>query len=52
MKFLQRREIGKAKANIVIDSIENSPSNQYPATVLQKLKNALLSYKWGRNKIA
>ncbi len=31
---------GEAKANIVRDSIENSPSNEYPATVLQKLKNA------------
>ena len=31
---------GEAKANIVRDSIENSPTNQYPATVLQKLKNA------------
>ncbi|MDO8549163.1 MAG: glucosamine-6-phosphate deaminase, partial [Ignavibacteria bacterium] len=31
---------GEAKANIVRDSIENSPSNNYPATVLQKLKNA------------
>ncbi len=31
---------GEAKANIVRDSIENSPSNEHPATVLQKLKNA------------
>jgi len=31
---------GEAKANIVRDSIENSFSNQYPATVLQRLKNA------------
>lgn len=31
---------GEAKANIIRDSIENSPSNKYPATVLQKLKNA------------
>jgi len=31
---------GEAKANIVRDSIENSYSNKYPATVLQKLKNA------------
>ncbi len=31
---------GEAKANIVRDSIENSPTNNYPATVLQKLKNA------------
>lgn len=31
---------GEAKSNIVRDSIENSPSNKYPATVLQKLKNA------------
>ncbi len=31
---------GEAKANIVRDSIENSPTNTYPATVLQKLKNA------------
>jgi glucosamine-6-phosphate deaminase len=31
---------GEAKANIVRDSIENSHTNQYPATVLQRLKNA------------
>lgn len=31
---------GEAKSNIVRDSIQNSASNQYPATVLQKLKNA------------
>lgn len=31
---------GEAKANIVKDSIENGPLNQYPATVLQKLKNS------------
>lgn len=31
---------GEAKANIVRDSIENSQTNRYPATVLQKLKNA------------
>ncbi len=31
---------GEAKANIIRDSIENSASNRYPATVLQKLKNA------------
>lgn len=31
---------GEAKANIVRDSIENETSNKYPATVLQKLKNA------------
>jgi glucosamine-6-phosphate deaminase len=31
---------GEAKANIVRDSIENSMTNYYPATVLQKLKNA------------
>ena len=31
---------GEAKANIVRDSIENSQTNHYPATVLQKLKNA------------
>jgi glucosamine-6-phosphate deaminase len=31
---------GEAKANIVRDSIENSFTNQYPATVLQRLKNA------------
>jgi len=31
---------GEAKANIIRDSIENSASNKYPATVLQKLKNA------------
>ncbi len=31
---------GEAKANIVRDSIENPQSNEYPATVLQKLKNA------------
>lgn len=30
---------GEAKANIVRDSIENSQTNHYPATVLQKLKN-------------
>jgi len=31
---------GEAKANITRDSIENSPANQFPATVLQKLENA------------
>jgi len=31
---------GEAKANIVRDSVENSFSNKYPATVLQKLNNA------------
>lgn len=31
---------GEAKANIVRDSIQNSMSNKYPATALQKLKNA------------
>lgn len=31
---------GEAKANIIRDSIENDPSNKYPATVLQKLPNA------------
>lgn len=31
---------GEAKSNIVRDSIQNEPSNHYPATVLQKLKNA------------
>ncbi len=31
---------GEAKANIVRDSIQNSFSNKYPATALQKLKNA------------
>jgi glucosamine-6-phosphate deaminase len=31
---------GEAKANIVRDSIENSRTNKYPATVLQNLDNA------------
>lgn len=31
---------GEAKSNIVRDSIQNSPTNLYPATVLQKLKNS------------
>lgn len=31
---------GEAKSTIVRDSVENSFSNKYPATVLQKLKNA------------
>ena len=31
---------GEAKANIVRDSIENSQTNHYPATVVQNLKNA------------
>ncbi|MDF1611786.1 glucosamine-6-phosphate deaminase [Stygiobacter electus] len=31
---------GEAKANIVRDSIQNSPSIKYPATALQKLLNA------------
>lgn len=31
---------GEAKANIVRDSIQNERTNKYPATVLQRLKNA------------
>lgn len=31
---------GEAKSNIIRDSIQNSGTNKYPATVLQKLKNA------------
>jgi glucosamine-6-phosphate deaminase len=31
---------GEAKAQIIKNAIEHSPSNMYPATVLQKLKNA------------
>jgi glucosamine-6-phosphate deaminase len=31
---------GEAKARIVKDSLENPPSSEYPATALQKLKNA------------
>jgi len=31
---------GEAKAGIVRDSLENAPSTRYPATALQKLKNA------------
>ena len=31
---------GEAKAKIVSESLESEPSNLYPATVLQKLKNA------------
>jgi len=31
---------GQAKSNIVRDSIQNAPTIQYPATVLQKLPNA------------
>lgn len=31
---------GEAKSTIVRDSVENSFTNKYPATVLQKLKNA------------
>lgn len=31
---------GEAKANIVRDSIQNARTNKYPATVLQRLKNA------------
>lgn len=31
---------GEAKSNIVRDSIQNSPTNKYPATSLQKLKEA------------
>lgn len=31
---------GEAKSNILRDSIQNAQSNVYPATVLQKLKNA------------
>ncbi|NOX67255.1 MAG: glucosamine-6-phosphate deaminase [Chlorobi bacterium] len=30
---------GEAKSNIIRDSIQNPQTNQYPATVLQKLKN-------------
>ena len=30
---------GEAKSNIIRDSIQNSATNNYPATVLQKLKN-------------
>ncbi len=31
---------GEAKADVVKNALENEPSNQYPATVLQKLKNS------------
>ncbi|NOY96579.1 MAG: glucosamine-6-phosphate isomerase [Chlorobi bacterium] len=31
---------GEAKADIVKSSLESNPSNQYPATVLQRLKNS------------
>ena len=31
---------GEAKAKVVKDAIEREPSNVYPATALQKLKNA------------
>jgi len=31
---------GESKANIVKESIENSPTNKYPATVLQRLKDS------------
>lgn len=31
---------GESKANIVRDSVENGPTNYYPATALQQLKNA------------
>ncbi|NWF50247.1 MAG: PIG-L family deacetylase [Ignavibacteriaceae bacterium] len=31
---------GEAKSNIVRDSIQNEQTNKYPATVLQRLKNA------------
>ena len=31
---------GEAKANIIRDSIQNGMSNQYPATVLQRLENS------------
>lgn len=31
---------GEAKAPVVMDALEKEPSNQYPATVLKKLKNA------------
>lgn len=31
---------GESKACVIKQSLENLPSNQYPATVLQKLKNA------------
>ncbi|MBM4170994.1 MAG: glucosamine-6-phosphate deaminase [Ignavibacteria bacterium] len=31
---------GEAKANIIRDSIQNDESNKYPATALQRLKNA------------
>ncbi|MBU0474696.1 MAG: PIG-L family deacetylase [Bacteroidetes bacterium] len=30
---------GEAKSNIIRDSVQNSASNKYPATVLQKLEN-------------
>lgn len=31
---------GEAKANIIRDSVQNAVANKYPATALQKLKNA------------
>ncbi len=31
---------GEAKAEVVKNALENEPSNQYPATALQKLKNS------------
>ena len=31
---------GEAKAEVVKNSLENEPTNQYPATALQKLKNS------------
>ncbi len=31
---------GEAKAGVVKNALENEPSNQYPATVLQKLRNS------------
>jgi 6-phosphogluconolactonase/Glucosamine-6-phosphate isomerase/deaminase len=49
---------GEAKGNIVRDSIQTSVSNKYPATVLQRLKNARFYFnKWrcfqiGREKIS
>jgi len=31
---------GEAKAGVVKNALENEPSNQYPATALQKLRNS------------
>lgn len=31
---------GEAKADVIKNALENEPSNKYPATVLQKLKNS------------